>query len=189
MIEMMVDIETLGKEADAVVVSIGACMFNPITGEISDRKFDRVIDIQDSLDHGLKVEGGALKWWMTGSAEARAAFLNNDVPVTLKEALNSLTKYAASFNHPDLIHVWANDPSFDTAKLQYNYHKAGLEYPFKHWNNTCVRTILRFYPKSLFKEWKLNNPRKGYHQASADAEYQARYVSHILMELGCEELY
>ena len=185
----MVDIETLGTQADAVIVSIGACMFDPITGEVSDQKFDRIINIQNSLDYGLKAEGDTLCWWLNASEEARAPFIHNEVAETLPNALNSFTNYVSYYNSPELIRIWANDPSFDTAKLQYNYHKAGLEYPFNHWNNRCVRTIVGLYPTSLFKKWKLDNPRKGYHLASADAEYQARYVSAILMDLGCEELY
>ena len=53
-----------------------------------------------------------------------------------------------------------------------------------------MRTIVGFYPPQLQQKWKRENPRKGtYHNALDDAKYQVAYCSHILQELGVEELY
>ena len=190
MIDVMVDLETLDTESDAVIVSIGACFFDPFTGEIG-KVFDRVISVDDCTKRGMKISESTLGFWLRNPEAASMVFGEDISKVSLSSALKSFTAYLKYESGDQLgkIRLWANDPSFDKSMLTYSYRACKLEYPLAFWNTRCVRTILGLYPNTLFKEWKINNPRKGYHQASYDAIYQAEYISHILRELGCEELF
>ena len=61
---LMIDLETLGTFMNAPVVTIGACFFDPMTGEIGD-KFYRKIDMVDAMRFG-SASGDTLRWWLLG---------------------------------------------------------------------------------------------------------------------------
>ncbi len=82
--DVMLDLETIGQHSNAVIVSIGAVFFNPLTGNIG-AEFYQVIDIEDAMKYG-EVDGSTLKWWMKKSDEARSVFNVND-SMPLKDAL------------------------------------------------------------------------------------------------------
>ncbi|MFM2590025.1 3'-5' exoribonuclease domain-containing protein [Vibrio sp. TBV020] len=42
---LMIDLETMGNSSNAAIVSIGACFFEPSTGEIGE-KFSRIISLE-----------------------------------------------------------------------------------------------------------------------------------------------
>lgn len=190
MIDVMLDLETLDTEADAVIVSIGACFFDPLKGHIG-KVFDRVISVDDSLAKGMKISESTLGFWMRNVEASKAVFGDDIFKTNLRDSLSSFYAYLKYESEDQLgrVRLWANDPSFDKSILTYNSRACGIEYPLSFWNTRCVRTIVGLCPPQLFRQWKEDNPREGYHQASYDAIYQAQYVSYILRELGCEELY
>lgn len=114
---IMVDIETLSTEANAVVLGIGAVLFDPhgdqyeytpgsakanalldnpeyggtLPYDIFPMCFERTIDIQSCLDVGMAVSGGTLKWWSEQADEARKpAFAGED---NLREVINDFTDF------------------------------------------------------------------------------------------------
>lgn len=48
---LMIDLETMGNSSNAAIVSIGACFFEPSTGEIGE-KFSRIIYLESSQECG-----------------------------------------------------------------------------------------------------------------------------------------
>jgi hypothetical protein len=61
--DCMLDLETLGRSSDAVIIQIGLCAFDFRTEE-SDAGVELNIDIQRSLEAGFWVDGGTVEWWM-----------------------------------------------------------------------------------------------------------------------------
>jgi hypothetical protein len=61
MINVMVDIETLGTEPGCVVLSIGAVAFDKEMGFVED--FYEVINTVDSFSEGLTYDNDTLAWW------------------------------------------------------------------------------------------------------------------------------
>ena len=188
MIDVMLDIETLGTNSGSVILSIGACFFNPVTGKIGE-KFLRAIDLKSSIDKGFSINGDTLAWWLRDNPEALKSTIDVEGKESITEALVSFMNFCDTYGQIAKVRLWANDPSFDTAMIMKACEMCDVEYRLKFWNNRCVRTIVGFCPPNLFKEYKINNQRTGYHTADADAVYQAQYVSYILRELGCQELY
>ncbi|MCP4437523.1 MAG: 3'-5' exoribonuclease [Aureispira sp.] len=188
--DVMVDLETLDTEADAVILSIGACYFDPIKGHIGE-VFDRVVDVDTCLKKNMKISASALNFWLKNPKAAEAVFGDEVSKVSLTKALASFFAFLKyeSGDRLGKVRLWANDPSFDKSMITYSARACGVQYPLDFWNTRCVRTVLGFLPPVLFKRWKEDNPRQGYHQASYDAIYQAQYVSYVLRELGCEELF
>lgn len=188
MIDVMIDTETLDTRPSAVIIAIGATFFEPLTGKLG-KTWYREIDLKDAMAKNRTVCADTITWWMKQSNIARNIFTGDIKKESLKDTLLSFTKFVQQDNNPRNIKLWANDPAFDTIKLQENYIATGISWPFEFWNNRCCRTIKCLYPNKLFKQWLDNNPRVGAHNALDDAIYQVQYISHIFKELGCEELY
>lgn len=187
--DIMVDLETLGNTSNTIIVSIGAVQSNLITGEIGDT-FYRVIDLERQQRKGRTIDISTMVWWTNQSEGARAALLETN-RITLQRMCISFNRWLYSIGSPELMRLWGNGASFDNAILRDAfYHMIGKDLPIPFWNDRDMRTIVGFYPTQLQKEWKLNNLRKGtYHNALDDAKYQIKYCSHILQELGVEQLY
>ncbi|ENC4628233.1 3'-5' exoribonuclease, partial [Escherichia coli] len=65
---LMIDLETMGKNPDAPIASIGAVFFDPQTGE-QGPEFSKIIDMGTC---GGTVDISTIEWWLQRSGEARA---------------------------------------------------------------------------------------------------------------------
>lgn len=172
---VMIDLETLGIKTDAIVLEIGAVVFDITTGEIGN-KFNATIDMQSSIDAGRTIDSPTLNWWMSQPIEIREIVFSGETPFSL-----ALDRFYNWF--PEGAYVWGNGPSFDISKLESAYEALnGPEsYPWKFYNVRCVRTI-----RDLTKDVIDRNDIKihGFkHTALADAIWQAKYVSKMYQVL------
>lgn len=59
--DVMVDLETLGRRAGCVIVSIGAVKFDPKTGFVDvDNSFYKAITVESAMRYGLTVDPSTL---------------------------------------------------------------------------------------------------------------------------------
>lgn len=191
MLDVMIDLETMGTKPNSAIVSYGAAAFDFRTGEVGHTIY-RVIDLNDMLKYpDFNIEAGTLYWWLEQSDQARLALIQESNRESLLKAMNSFTTFLNGVGNPQRIRLWGNGPSFDNTMIRFAHKVAtGQDIPVPFWNDRCVRTIKGFYPDNLFKQWRIDNARKGtYHNALDDAKYQIKYLCHILSELGVEELY
>ncbi|MGL4895726.1 MAG: 3'-5' exonuclease, partial [Shewanella sp.] len=152
------------------IMSIGACYFDPATGEIGDT-FHEQVDIS-SNGH---IDAPTVLWWMKQSDEARAKFANNDKAEPIKRVLAMFTLFVK----PDS-QVWGNGIAFDNVIIRNAYSVAP---PWKYWNDRDVRTIVEL-GKVVGIDPKRDVPFNGVkHDALADAIHQAKYVSVIWQAL------
>lgn len=63
MSDIMVDLETLGTTADAVILSIGAVKFDLVSGQIDDEGFYASISVESSLNRKRRISEDTLLWW------------------------------------------------------------------------------------------------------------------------------
>ncbi|EJR3207020.1 3'-5' exoribonuclease, partial [Escherichia coli] len=70
-IHLMIDLETMGKNPDAPIISIGAIFFDPQTGEMGP-EFSKTIDLETA---GGVIDRDTIKWWLKQSREAQSAIL------------------------------------------------------------------------------------------------------------------
>lgn len=177
---VMVDIETLGTEPFAPLLSIGACRFNmePEMLPFSDPENDlfyQAITLESCLDVGLKPSAGTTLWWMGQSKEAQQVF-NDPQAVGLPVALDAFTDWLNS--QPD--EIWGNSARFDLGLLSAAYRACGKLVPWSHLRERCYRTM-----KSLPKVSDIKLVREGtYHNALDDAISQARHLRAVMAALG-----
>lgn len=67
---LMIDLETMGKNKDAPIVSIGAVFFTPETGDIG-QEFYTVVSLESAMGQGATPDGDTILWWLKQSSEAR----------------------------------------------------------------------------------------------------------------------
>lgn len=171
--DLMVDCETLGTTADAVILSIGAVKFDLETGVISDEGFYVSVSVESNLAYGRRIEESTLLWWLKQDAAARQVFF--EPKETLESALQMLTDYIGGQDY----RMWSNGADFDLPMLAHAYSKCGLELPWKYFNSRCYRTY-----KNLPQAKGLKADHAGIkHNALADALAQAKHVCAIHQRL------
>lgn len=172
----MVDIETLGTFMNAPVVTIGACFFDPMTGEIG-AKFYRKIDMVDAMRFG-GADAETIKWWLKQEAAAQKELVTG----TAKLA-DALTDFAAFFNKGADASIWGNGPTFDITILEYAYHKClGEKAPWPFWNVRDVRTVVQL-AEGLVKKPATFTKNAVAHNALDDCIFQVGYVSKMWQAL------
>lgn len=142
---VMLDLETMGNGSYAAIVTIGAVWFNlneqDTFDEIADnRKFYAHVNLQSSLDAGLKVDGSTIVWWLGQSESARREL--TDIPGgDLKHVLDMFSLRL----HPDHI-LWGNGATFDNVILRNAFKSCGLTFPLSHSKDRCYRTLNKLFP-------------------------------------------
>ena len=139
----MVDIETMGTDPKAAIITIGACIIDPFGQDTEatipdDRKFSATISFQDNQKHGRTFDADTIAWWLRQSKEAQQGLQEGDI-TNLKKALTEFNLFFSS--QPSRVsRIWAKDPDFDCVIFQNAYKEAGHMWPFKFWESRSVRT-------------------------------------------------
>lgn len=171
-VDVMIDLETMSTRADAAIVSIGACWFNPDTGEVG-HPFHHVIDLQDSLRSGAHVDGATVAWWLQQSDSARRTITAPGTTVAV--ALQMLTMHLRSVADEKALCLWGNGADFDLPILASAYHRAGLALPWRYFNGRCLRTLRKLLPQVEAPAFEGTE-----HNAADDAQHQARHAIALL---------
>ena len=169
---VMIDLETLGTKMDCKIASIGAVIFDPRYGIVSDETF------YACLDHAKQTERVTYQdcideFWAKQPAKVREQLNGTEL---LDDVLDDL-----AFFLPKDCKVWGNGPTFDISKLESAYDYYEQEVPWKFWNIRCCRTILDMYES---KRGGFNKKVGGdAHNALSDAIHQAKYVTMMWSKL------
>ncbi|EGN4670449.1 exonuclease [Escherichia coli] len=174
---LMIDLETMGKNPDAPIISIGAIFFDPQTGDMGP-EFSKTIDLETA---GGVIDRDTIKWWLKQSREAQSAIMTDEIP--LDDALLQLREFIAENSGEFFVHVWGNGANFDNTILRRSYERQGIPCPWRYCNDRDVRTIVEL-GKAIDFDARTAIPFEGErHNALDDARYQAKYVSAIWQKL------
>ncbi|EOP0080408.1 3'-5' exoribonuclease [Escherichia coli] len=174
---LMIDLETMGKNPDAPIISIGAIFFDPQTGDMGP-EFSKTIDLETA---GGVIDRDTIKWWLKQSREAQSAILTDEIP--LDDALLQLREFIDENSGEFFVRVWGNGASFDNVILRRSYERQGIPCPWRYCNDRDVRTIVEL-GKAIDFDARTAIPFEGErHNALDDARYQAKYVSAIWQKL------
>ena len=166
---VMIDIEALGLEPTACILSIGAAHTDGST-------FYTNVDLDSCLARGMTVTGSTVLWWMRQSDEARAIFSEKGVPV--ETALFQLGAFISRGGGEDEI-VYANGVTYDISILASAYNACKIDIPWKYWNVRDFRTLKHQYPEIAAPTFKGVK-----HNALSDALYQLEHLK-LIMEKTC----
>ncbi|EEG9554315.1 exonuclease, partial [Escherichia coli] len=135
-IHLMIDLETMGKNPDAPIISIGAIFFDPQTGEMGP-EFSKTIDLETA---GGVIDRDTIKWWLKQSREAQSAILTDEIP--LDDALLQLREFIDENSGEFFVQVWGNGATFDNVILRRSYERQGIPCPWRYTNDRDVRTMV-----------------------------------------------
>lgn len=168
---IMIDIETLGNEVDAAILSIGACEFDIETGDIGDTFYTKV-GLDDAVERQKrKINASTLRWWLQQDEESRKEAF--DGAEHLFSALHKLDTWMTGKRED--YKVWGNGSTFDISILEHALRQESLPVRWKFWNVRDVRTVVDLaYGKVDRNDFEFDGVP---HHALDDAKHQAKYVS------------
>jgi len=166
---VMVDIETLGLERDAAIISIGAVEFD--THGLGET-FEASINLTSCQDAGLNIDAGTLEWWLEQDDVAREQLTGGD------DLGRVLPKFVAWYRQCDAEEVWANSPSFDCEALEYAGDAVGVQMPWQYYEERDYRTLTSL-PVAPDAEQDGTE-----HDALDDAKHQARVAVTTLKRIA-----
>lgn len=165
----MLDLETLGTVADAVICSIGAVKFDINSDALDDNGFYASVSIDSNLEAKRRIQEDTLIWWTKQSASAQTVF--HEPKEHLRAALINLSDWVGDGD----FEVWSNGADFDLPMLSHAFTQQGIETPWKFWNSRCFRTYKNL-PHARQAKFVASGIK---HNAMSDALNQARHLQAI----------
>ncbi len=162
--DLMVDIEALGKFNDSIILTIGAQLFEPEEiGWITEPQWDSVIqenylpymniriDVDEQEAMGRSIDDGTMRWWAKQSPEAQEEAFSLENRYPLRDALLQLSVLARSCRR-----VWSKGPLYDYAILEHALNQCKIPNPWKFWNVMDARTVYRLVPDEVLGDKTVN---------------------------------
>jgi hypothetical protein len=177
--DVMLDLETLGKAAGCTVLAIGACTFTPEQGPGD--VFYEHLNIDQQVAFGLKMNPETVLWCMAQSDAARQSILGGQMKAkSLGDVLYEFEQWYARVGGTA---IWGNGADFDLPILGALYDVVGRKRPWAYNAGRCMRTIFSLIG---VKPGAFGSTNALAHDALADAIYQAnetaaamRYISSL----------
>lgn len=172
--DVMLDLETTGREPGCALIQIAAVPFNINTGEISLKTFKISINLEKQMTSGKGFTfcQNTYKWWMKENP-ALYKKLSTDKTFYVDAGRLFQEWFTSLENHKD-IRVWGNGARFDIGILN-GWYKTCIGPKFQPFWNTWLERDVRTL-SSLKPEIKKNLAFLGTkHNALHDCRHQIRY--------------
>jgi len=148
---IMLDLETLSTDSNAVILVIAAIRFN--RKEITEWNpqscnqsvltnldtFYRRIYINSCVELGMDINESTENWWNNLPDDIKYESLVNPDRVRIQQGLYEFSKWVNETNNNK---IWGNGSSFDCVILKNAYKNARLKCPWKYWNERDLRTMV-----------------------------------------------
>lgn len=184
---IMIDLETLGTNDNAPVLSIGATFFEPSTGE-QGADFYETIDLVTCVEAGAKPDMETFIWWLQQSDQARTALTTASLSLSevLRRFAHFCKRYESDYDDDEekyQIQVWGNGATFDLTILKNAYRSIGRQIPWHFTRERDVRTVVELGQAVGIDPKATTYMDDIPHHALHDARYQAMYLSIIWQKL------
>lgn len=147
---LLIDIETLGTDPNAVVLSIACVPFvlevHTYFEELVPAGFYVKLDVQEQIKtHHRSIEDSVMKWWKKQPKDVFDAMVRpSSEDMSIKEGLTLLNKFVSGIKsyHFNESYVWSRGNNFDFPILKSLYQAAGIGLPYNDWRARDVRTAI-----------------------------------------------
>lgn len=164
----MVDIETMGKAHDAVIMSVAIVKFDLLARCEPEVVLNMHIPAQPQKDAGRVVDPSTVSWWREQSHEAQLRLVNGQKAAEGMSLSEARTRIDHALDNPRAI--WANGPDFDCVILR---DFMGPTYRWPFWTHRCVRTLKNLWPVEVALPVTA-------HDAVEDCMFQIRQVQAVM---------
>lgn len=180
--DVMLDIETTGRESGCAIMQISAIPFNANTGKISTNTFSMSINLRRQELLGFRVCPNTLKWWNSENSslfKKLSTSENKHFDVAM-----AFQKWFKSLEGNNTIRLWGNSARFDIGILEGWYRKILNSHSFnpfwETWNERDCRTLFR-----LDEAGRKKLPFIGTkHDAIDDCKHQIKCLRYIMKKFN-----
>lgn len=176
MINIMLDLETMGADPNSAIVAIGAVAFEFDKKDPLDQ-FYKKVTLASSVNNGGIMNPSTVLWWMNQSQSAREEIVSAETDINY--ALKCFTIWVDGLrgaSPQNKLQIWGNGSDFDNVILHSAYRHANMPAPWQFWENRCYRTMSAMHTNTRLV-------RKGtHHNALDDARSQAEHLMRIMRE-------
>ncbi len=170
--DVMIDIETLSTEMNALIVSIAAVKFNVYDKSVKGDSINLLVDVSSYLtctkekieptdaDCPYFISSSTITWWLQQPSYEGVFLAQPRLP--LRDALLQLTAFCSGISR-----YWCQGMNFDPIVLENSYKQESLTPPWKFYEWRDSRTAVNLFPKHYFPLKPVNA-----HDALADCHYQ-----------------
>lgn len=169
---VMVDIETMGHNSNAPVLSIGAVEFDPFSQVLDENEFYEAVDFESALTIG-RPDGSTMKWWMQQGEAARKAITMDGQP----DIASVLADFHEWYQASRFTHFWCYGANFDEVILRNAFAEFEMTPPWGYRDVRCARTLLAITGQPKTKGGGVE------HVALDDAKQHARDVQVVFQKL------
>lgn len=196
-IDIMTDIETLGKKHDSQIIQISAKAFDIKTGDIlaSFKEYVNILTNENKKSDRINVDASTLEWWLNTDKELLTELIKKGIEYGSSE-LDVMFRFVEWINYMSMgsdVFLWGNGILFDNAFLQAKSRQYDYAYPIPYKNDRDMRTIVDLYCqkfgltekdfKNEFTEMYKKENEFRQHDADDDVKLQIAIVSHCYREL------
>jgi hypothetical protein len=160
----MIDIETLGTSAEAIITEVAIVICE---AGCYDFAIHLHLDWSEQEELGRTIDVWTLRWWLASGRKdmlAESAAVQHDKEGQLRP--NMACIFSALF---DCDEIWANSPSFDVAIINSLFHQLGMS-NIDHTKQRDFRTVRKLHPEVAY-EYPVDA-----HNALADARAQVAHL-------------
>ena len=157
--ELMVDIETFGRDNRSTILSVGVTVFSAFRDDPKCDTFYATLPLQAQLDKGRTVDAKTIHWWLEQE---------EPIPLDTGQGINlTLGVLHTFFMAHKGRKLWAHGTTFDIVKLETLFQDFGYTVPWNYWDIMDCRTVTNL----INCRSKSNN-----HNALDDAINQAQWI-------------
>jgi hypothetical protein len=174
----MLDLETLGVNANAPILQIGMAYFKMTTGEVG-KVLELNLNLKEELAAGAVPDASTIEWWMQQEDRARLSVFSGNQRHSTREALMIANEFLVGASC-----VWSH-ASFDEPIFRNALRRHDINPLFHYRISKDIRTLThlveRFPVDDLVSD--LSHGDLIFHTALDDCLYQISYVSKIYMHI------
>ena len=168
--DCMIDVESMGKGADAALVALGAAFFD-IRSQTIGPTFLRTINLATAVRDGGTMDPSTVLFWLRQGEAARHSIAYNGQDI--RKVLGDFSDWIKETCRHEDVRPYGNSNSFDLPKIETAMERVGMKTPWHFINVRCFRTMRAMYPSV---EYNPAEKGDGAHNALEDAQFQVRHL-------------
>jgi exodeoxyribonuclease VIII len=170
---VMINLETLGTDPEAMILSLGAVKFDPLA-KLIEETFHTAVDLLQAPRnaYGLTIDPGMLFWWLQPERSRARVALSETPKADLASVLDGFALWFGNLSLP----VWGNGVAFNNVILRNAFEAMNMDCPWFHDEDRCYQTL-----KNLFPEVTADStPGLTAHSALDNAIHQTEHLRKIM---------
>jgi hypothetical protein len=176
--DAMCDIETMGTDNDAAIVSVAVTMFD-VASETIGASFVKNIHLASAMYHGGTTSAGTIMFWLRQGDAVRNPIWQGGEDI--RDVFRDLAIWLGNQcgrNEQGIpkVRMWGNSARFDLGIVESAYKRAQIPVPWYWSNERCFRTVRNLNPQVVYD---IAEKGSGAHDPLVDCKFQIEHLFKI----------